>query len=61
MKTIKVLVTCTVDDVLYKAGTDIKPISDNYELIDRLNLKGFITPLTIKQLNYIKNNKNIKK
>lgn len=61
MKTIKVLVTCTVDDVLYKEGTDIKPISDNYELIDRLNLKGFIAPLTIKQLNYIKNNKSIKK
>lgn len=61
MKTIKVLVTCTVDDVLYKAGSGIKPISDNYELIDRLNLKGFIAPLTIKQLNYIKNNKSIKK
>ena len=33
----------------------------NLMVIDRLNLKGFIAPLTIKQLNYIKNNKSIKK
>lgn len=61
MKNIKVLVTCTIDDILYKKGKEIEPISENYQIIDRLNLKGFIKPLTIKQLNYIKKNKSIKK
>lgn len=58
MKPIKAKKDFTIGSEYFFVGDTIEPNKISYEQIVKLNEKGFIEPLTIKELIEIKRNKN---
>ena len=61
MKQIKFKVQCNVKNKEYKKGDIFKPKKENMSLINKLNEKGYIEPLTEKELLEVYNSFNSKK
>lgn len=54
MKPIKCIKDFTYNEKYYFKNDIIEPTKDNFEMIKKLNEKGFIEPLTLKELFEIK-------
>ena len=54
MKPIKCIKDFTYNEKYYFKNDIIAPTEDNFEMIKKLNEKGFIEPLTLKELFEIK-------
>lgn len=58
MKPIKLIKNCTFGKKYYYKDDVIEPNKDNLEMIKILNQKGFIIPLTLKEIEEIEKNIN---
>ena len=58
MKPIKLIKDCTFGKNYYYKDDVIEPNKDNLEMIKILNRKGFIIPLTLKEIEEIEKNIN---
>lgn len=54
MKQIEISITCTYKGKYLDKGEVIEPTKDNIEMIELLNERGFIKPLSRKDLEEIK-------
>lgn len=58
MKAIKLIKDCTYGDKYLFKNDIIEPNRNNLEMIKELNTKGFIEPLTLKDIQEIEKNVN---
>lgn len=56
MKPIKVIKNCKYEKTYYYIGDEIKPIKSNLKMIEKLNIGGYIEPLTQEELRNVEKN-----
>lgn len=56
MKPIKVIKNCKYEKTYFYVGDEVEPMKNNLEMIKKLNIGGYIEPLTQKDLRNIEKN-----